>query len=145
MPYLQPALPLAVAPDRRPELAVRLAAVYAEVMDTVPHVVTVAFRELGENGVLRKTESGVVPAVVVGCDIRRGRTAEVLLELGHRIAALLEEALGWPRDRVILEFTQHSGDEIYREGRLSEDWAPSGDGAHGGRTPPPGSKEGATA
>ena len=126
MPYLQLDLPLAVAPDRRPELAVRLAGVYAEVMDTVPHVVTVAFRELGENGVLRNTASGVVPAIVVGCDIRRGRTPEVRLELGHRIAALLDEALGLPRDRVILEFTQHAGYEIYREGRLSEDWAPHG-------------------
>jgi phenylpyruvate tautomerase PptA (4-oxalocrotonate tautomerase family) len=126
MPYLQLDLPLAVAPDRRPQLAARLASAYAEVMDTVPYVVTVAFRELGENGVLRNTASGVAPAIVVGCDIRRGRTAEVRLELGHRIAALLEEALGWPRDRVILEFTQHAGDEIYREGRLSEDWAPGG-------------------
>jgi phenylpyruvate tautomerase PptA (4-oxalocrotonate tautomerase family) len=126
MPYLQLDLPLAVAADRRPELAARLAAVYAEVMDTVPHVVTVAFRELGENGVLRNTESGVVPAVVVGCDIRRGRAPQVRLELGHRVAALIEETLGWPRDRVILEFTQHSGDEIYREGRLSADWEPGG-------------------
>jgi phenylpyruvate tautomerase PptA (4-oxalocrotonate tautomerase family) len=126
MPYLQLDLPIAVPADRRPDLAARLAAVYAEVMDTVPHVVTVAFRELGENGVLRNTESGVVPAVVVGCDIRRGRAPEVRLELGHRVAELIEEALGWPRDRVILEFTQHSGDEIYREGRLSDDWAPGG-------------------
>jgi len=126
MPYLQLDLPLTLAPDRRPELAAKLAAVYAEVMDTVPHVVTVAFRELGENGVLRNTEDGVVPAVVVGCDIRGGRAPEVRLELGHRVAALIEETLGWPRDRVILEFTQHSGDEIYREGRLSADWSPSG-------------------
>ena len=126
MPYLQLDLPLPVAADHRPELATRLAAVYAEVMDTVPHVVTVAFRELGENGVLRNTASGVVPAVVVSCDIRRGRAPEVRLELGHRVAELIEETLAWPRDRVILEFTQHSGDEIYREGRLSEDWAPGG-------------------
>ena len=124
MPYLQLDLPFVVPAGRRPELAARLAAVYADVMDTVPHVVTVAFRELGENGVLRNTEAGVVPAVVVGCDIRRGRAPEVRLELGHRVAALIEEALGWPRDGVILEFTQHSGDEIYREGRLSEDWEP---------------------
>jgi phenylpyruvate tautomerase PptA (4-oxalocrotonate tautomerase family) len=124
MPYLQLDLPLAVAPDQRAELAARLAAVYAEVMDTVPHVVTVAFRELGDNGVLRNTQDGVVPAIVVGCDIRRGRPPDVRLGLGHRVAALLEDVLGWPRERVILEFTQHAGDEIYREGRLSGDWEP---------------------
>jgi phenylpyruvate tautomerase PptA (4-oxalocrotonate tautomerase family) len=124
MPYLQLDLPITVDPGRRAELAGRLASVYAQVMDTVPHVVTVAFRELGENGVLRNTAAGIVPAIVVGCDIRRGRTSEVRLALGHRAAELIEEVLGWPRERVILEFTQHAGDEIYREGRLSEDWEP---------------------
>jgi phenylpyruvate tautomerase PptA (4-oxalocrotonate tautomerase family) len=124
MPYLQLDLPIAVEPGRRAGLAARLAAVYAEVMDTVPEVVTVAFRELGENGVLRNTADGVVPAIVVGCDIRRGRAPEVRLALGHRVSELIEEALGWPRQRVILEFTQHAGDEIYREGRLSRDWEP---------------------
>jgi phenylpyruvate tautomerase PptA (4-oxalocrotonate tautomerase family) len=124
MPYLQLDLPLAVAPEARAELAARLAAAYAEVMDTVPHVVTVAFRELGENGVLRNTQDGVVPAIVVSCDIRRGRAPEVRLGLGHRFSGLLEDVLGWPRERVILEFTQHAGDEIYREGRLSDEWEP---------------------
>jgi phenylpyruvate tautomerase PptA (4-oxalocrotonate tautomerase family) len=124
MPYLQLDLPLTVRPDRRAELAARLASVYAEVMDTVPHVVTIAFRELGENGVLRNTPDGVVPAIVIGCDIRRGRAPGVRLALGHRVSELIEEALGWPRERVILEFTQHAGDEIYREGQLSEDWEP---------------------
>ena len=42
------------------------------------------------------------------------------------VAALIEETLSWPRDRMILEFTQHSGDEIYREGPLSADWTPGG-------------------
>jgi phenylpyruvate tautomerase PptA (4-oxalocrotonate tautomerase family) len=124
MPYLQLDVPFTIDPAARSDLAGRLSRLYAEVMATVPHVVTVAFRELGENGVLRCGPDGVVPAVVVSCDIRRGRAGEMRLELGHRVAELFEEALGWPRERVILEFTEHAGDEIYREGRLSHDWTP---------------------
>jgi phenylpyruvate tautomerase PptA (4-oxalocrotonate tautomerase family) len=122
MPYLQLDVPFVIDPAARADLAGRLSRLYAEVMATVPHVVTVAFRELGENGVLRCGPGGVFPAVVVSCDIRRGRSGEKRLQLGDRVAELLEEALGWPRERVTLEFTQHAGDEIYREGRLAQDW-----------------------
>ena len=125
MPYLQLDLPLAVAPGDRPALATGLSRLYAEVMETDMERVTVAFRELGENGVLRTGPRGVEPAVVLHCDIRGGRPAEARARLGDRVAALLEEALGWPRERVILEFTQHAGDEIYRDGRLAEDWTPA--------------------
>jgi phenylpyruvate tautomerase PptA (4-oxalocrotonate tautomerase family) len=127
MPYLQLDVPFTIDPALRTDLAGRLSRLYADAMATVPHVVTVAFRELGENGVLRCGPDGVFPALVVSCDIRRGRPAAMRLELGHRVAALLEEALGWPRERVILEFTQHAGDEIYREGRLAQDWTPEAD------------------
>jgi phenylpyruvate tautomerase PptA (4-oxalocrotonate tautomerase family) len=124
MPYLQLDVPFRIDAGVRADLAGRLSRLYAEVMATVPDVVTVAFRELGENGVLRCGSGGVFPAVVLSCDIRRGRGGETRLELGKRVAALLDEVLGWPRDRVILEFTQHDGDEIYREGRLARDWTP---------------------
>src|SRR5436190_1218251 len=53
MPYLHLDLPLAVAPVDRAEIAGRLARTYADVMETNPERVTVAFRELGENGVVR--------------------------------------------------------------------------------------------
>jgi phenylpyruvate tautomerase PptA (4-oxalocrotonate tautomerase family) len=125
MPYLQLDLPIAVAAAERRTLASRLARLYAESMDTDAQRVTVAFRELGEDGVLRDGPRGVETVVVVSCDIRRGRPAETRLRLGDRVAALLEDALGWPRERVILEFTQHAGDEIYRDGRLAEDWTPA--------------------
>jgi phenylpyruvate tautomerase PptA (4-oxalocrotonate tautomerase family) len=131
MPYLQLDLPVAVAAADRRALAGRLARLYAESMDTDPQRVTVAFRELGEDGVLRDGPRGMETVVVVNCDIRRGRPAETRLALGDRVAALLADALGWPRERVILEFTQHAGDEIYRDGRLAADWAPAEAGSGG--------------
>jgi len=94
-------------------------------METNPERVTVAFRELGENGVLRTGADGVAePVVMVQCDIRRGRPAEQRERLGAAVAALLEDELGWPPGRTILEFTQHPGDEVWRAGGLGTDWSP---------------------
>lgn len=125
MPYLQLDLPVAVAPSERPGLAARLARVYAEVMETTPERVTVGFRELGENGLLRLTPGGdQETVVVVNCDIRRGRPPEQRQRLGAAVAALLEETLGWPPERTLLEFTQHAGDEVWRSTGLGNDWSP---------------------
>jgi phenylpyruvate tautomerase PptA (4-oxalocrotonate tautomerase family) len=126
MPYLHLDLPLAVAAADRAEIAGRLARLYADVMETNPERVTVAFRELGHNGVLRLGENGAVePVVMVQCDIRRGRPPEQRERLGDGVAALLHEALGWPPGRTVLEFTQHAGDEFWREGGLGTDWTPA--------------------
>jgi len=125
MPYLHLDLPLAVAPADRADIAGRLARVYGDVMETNPGRVTVAFRELGENGVMRTGADGTPePVVIVNCDIRRGRPPEQRHRLGAAVAELLGEALDWPVDRVFLEFTQHAGDEFWREGGLVGDWTP---------------------
>ena len=126
MPYLHLDLPLAVAPADRPEIAGRLARLYAGVMETNAERVTIAFRELGENGVLRLASDGSPEAVVmVQADIRRGRPPEQRERLGEAVAKLLGEALDWPVSRIVIEFTQHAGDEFWREGGLSADWSPS--------------------
>ena len=126
MPYLHLDLPLAVAPDARAEIAGRLARLYAGVMETNPERVTVAFRELGENGVLRTGSDGTPePVVMVQADIRRGRPPEQRARLGEAVAELLGEALDWPASRVVIEFTQHAGDEFWRDGGLSTDWTPA--------------------
>ena len=126
MPYLHLDLPLVVPSAGRARLADRLAHVYADEMGTNPERVAVAFRELGENGVLRTSPDGEVePVVVVQCDIRKGRPPEQRERLGDAVAALLDEELGWPPSRTILEFTQHDGDEFWREGGLGTDWTPS--------------------
>jgi hypothetical protein len=54
-------------------------------------IVSVAFRELGENGVLRPGPDGrPAPAIVVTCDIRAGRPAETRLQLADALAHLLQ-------------------------------------------------------
>ena len=132
MPYLHLDLPIAVSPADREHIAGSLARRYADVMQTTPDRVTVAFRELGENGVVRMGADGTVePAVVLQLDIRRGRPPEQRERLGVALAAVLEETLGWPPARTILEFTQHSGDEFWREDGLGSDWTPDEAAAHG--------------
>ena len=126
MPYLHLDLPLAVAPSDRGRIAGRLARLYAGVMETDPQRVTVAFRELGENGVVRTTAAGELETVVVvNCDIRRGRPAEQRARLAEAVAGLLEEELGWPPARTVVEFTQHPGDEVWRASGLASDWTPA--------------------
>jgi phenylpyruvate tautomerase PptA (4-oxalocrotonate tautomerase family) len=126
MPYLHLDLPVVLTAPDRAGLAVRLAHVYADVMETNPERVTIAFRELVENGVVRIGPDGDLEAVImVNCDVRRGRPPEQRERLGDAVAALLEEALGWERRRTILEFTQHDGDEVWRSTGLGHDWSPA--------------------
>jgi phenylpyruvate tautomerase PptA (4-oxalocrotonate tautomerase family) len=121
VPYLHLDLPLDVAPADRRRIAERLARLYAEVMQTQPGRVTVAFRALGEAGVLRLGE----PVAMVQADIRRGRPPEQRERLGAGIAALLEQELGWPPAQTVVEFTQHAGDEVWRVDGLGTDWSPA--------------------
>ena len=125
MPYLDLDLPFIVRAADRPRIAARLAALYAELMETDPRRVTVAFRELGEHGVVRLSgDDAVEPVVMVQCDIRRGRPPEQRERLGAAIAATLDDELRWPTSHTIVEFTQHAGDEFWRADGLSRDWAP---------------------
>src|SRR4051812_42682609 len=125
MPYLHLDLPVAVAPPERAEIAARLARLYAEVMQTSPQRVTVGFRELGENGLLRLTPDGEPETVVmVNCDIRRGRPPAQRERLGAAVAELLQDTIGWPPERTVLEFTQHAGDDFWRSTGLGSDWTP---------------------
>jgi phenylpyruvate tautomerase PptA (4-oxalocrotonate tautomerase family) len=140
VPYVHLDLPLPVTPDDRAEIATRLAHAYARVMQTNPERVTVAFRELGDNGVVRIGPDGELETVImVNCDIRRGRSPEQRKRLGDAVAAVLEDALGWPPRRTILEFTEHAGNDVWRSTGLGTDWSPAEAGAAGqpGRTAEP--------
>jgi phenylpyruvate tautomerase PptA (4-oxalocrotonate tautomerase family) len=126
VPFLHLDLPLAIGAAERARVARRLARLYADVMQTNPERVTVAFRELGDNGVVRLNADGEVePVVMVQCDIRRGRPAEQRERLGAAVAAVIAEELEWPPERTVIEFTQHSGDEFWRVDGLGRDWTPA--------------------
>ncbi|MCC7370446.1 MAG: tautomerase family protein [Chloroflexi bacterium] len=125
MPYLHFDLPRRYPPETKRTLAARLGALYAELMQTTPTIVKVAFRELGEENLFRcgAPDGGVEPVVVGQCDIRRGRPVEQRAALAAAIVRACSEALALDPSQIELEFTQHSGDEMYRRGAFASDWS----------------------
>lgn len=59
-------------------------------------------------------------------DIREGRTAETREALAWKLVGACQEILGFTHENLNVEFTQHSGDEMFhtRFGGLSDDWRP---------------------
>ena len=115
------------------DLAKRFGEIYADVMQTTPDLVDVTYRELGEGGLWRCGKSEPIPAVTLICDIRRGRPPEQRERLARALVDATVAAFGLDPLLMSVEFTQHSGDEIYRNividgvarGGLSKDWSES--------------------
>lgn len=124
MPYLHFDLPGTYPPATKRALALRLGSTYAEIMQTSPRLVKMAFRELGEDNLFRcgAPDGGVEPVVVGQCDIRRGRPVEQRARLAAALVAACVELLGVAAENVELEFTQHDGDEMFRWGAFAADW-----------------------
>ena len=125
MPYLQLDLPGHYPAATKRGLAARLGALYAAIMQTTPGMVNVGFRELGADNLYRCGDAEPEPAAVVHCEVRRGRPAAQRLALAEAVAAACAEALGLRRDRLVVEFTQHAADEMYRDGAWGREWDPA--------------------
>ena len=65
-------------------------------------------------------------AAMMSVDIRRGRSAELRLAVAKALCRDCAEILGLREDRLNVEFTQHTGDEMYHPtlGGYSPDWTP---------------------
>lgn len=126
MPYLQLDVPNHYPTDVKKHLARRLGATFANIMQTSPELVLVAFRELGEGGVWSCGHGEPRPYAVLTCDIRRGRPTEQRARLAQALIDICAEDLRMPADQMTVEFTQHAGDELYRVGRgFAPDWTPA--------------------
>jgi len=124
MPYLQLDVVERYPIDVKRALAQHFGRLYAEIMQTTPERVSVGFRELSVGSLWRCGHGEPEPAAVLMCDIRRGRPAEHRARLAQALVDACVETLGLRSDRLAVEFTQHNGDEMYRDGQLSADWAP---------------------
>ena len=126
MPYLQLDVPNHYPVEVKRGLARRLGDEYARIMQTKPDLVTVAFRELGEGGVWCCSAGEPEPAALLSCDVRRGRPPEQRAELAQALIDACVETLGLRSDRLVVEFTQHTSDEMYRAGRgWGTEWTPA--------------------
>jgi phenylpyruvate tautomerase PptA (4-oxalocrotonate tautomerase family) len=126
MPYLQLDVSHRYPIEVKRPLAQRLGCIYADLMQTDPTKVTIAFRELEEGSLWRCGVNEPTPAAVIMCDIRRGRPAEQRARLAEALVAACVEALALPLTALLVEFTQHAGDETFLPGRgLAPDWTPA--------------------
>jgi phenylpyruvate tautomerase PptA (4-oxalocrotonate tautomerase family) len=136
MPYLQLDVNGHYAVADRKRLAARLSETYSRMMSVDIRRITVAIRELGEGGVWRVAEPGSEPTPVslMMLDIRKGRPPELRMEVAKALCADCAEILGLQPDNLNVEFTQHSGDEMYHPslGGYSPEWSPEeGPGDYG--------------
>jgi phenylpyruvate tautomerase PptA (4-oxalocrotonate tautomerase family) len=126
MPYLQLDVNGHYSSDDKRRLATKMSETYAEMMSVDIRRISVAVRELGDGGVWRIVEAGTepVPVSVMMLDIRQGRSAELRMAVAKALCAHAIETLGLREDRLNVEFTQHSGDEMYHPtlGGYSPEW-----------------------
>jgi phenylpyruvate tautomerase PptA (4-oxalocrotonate tautomerase family) len=128
MPYLQLDVnDRYTAADKR-LLAAKMSETYARMMSVDIRRISVAIRELGDGGVWRiaETDGDPVPVSVMMLDIRHGRPPELRMEVAKALCRHCVEILGLAEDRLNVEFTQHSGDEMYHPalGGYSPEWEP---------------------
>jgi len=126
MPYLQLEINETYPVEKKKLLAKTLGEIFSHLMEANVKRVTVTIRELGTGSVWRCTDGEPVPAPLLMCDIRRGRSPEKRAELAKALIGACEEILGLAPDLLNVEFTQHAGDEMYHPlmGGLSDDWKP---------------------
>lgn len=109
-------------------LAAAMSETYSKMMSVDIRRISVAIRELGDGGVWRIAEADGEPVQVsvMMLDIRRGRPAELRMAVAKALCAHCIEILDLREDRLNVEFTQHSGDEMYHPalGGFSPEWEP---------------------
>ena len=113
MPSLQLDVPATYDIATKRLLAKRFGEVYSAVMQTRPDIITISIHDLGEGAVWRCGEDDPQPHALLMCDVRQGRSVDTRAELARQLIGVCQEVLGWDPHRIKVEFTQHSGDEMY--------------------------------
>jgi len=131
MPSLQIDVPTRLEVSAKRLLAKRFGLAYAATMDADPELVTVSVHDLGEGSVWRCTADEPRPHTLIMCDVRRGRTAETRATLARQLIEICADVLGLDPAGVKVEFTQHSGDEMFHPhlGGFNSDWTARDDKA----------------
>ena len=126
MPYIQIEVTRSYPTATKQLLAKRIGEIYSVLMQADVRRITVTIRELGEGAVWRCAEGDPAPAAIMMCDIRAGRPKETREELAKKLIEVCNDLLELEVNQLNIEFTQHSGDEMYHQwmGHLSGNWSP---------------------
>lgn len=126
MPYLQLDVSGSYAPNVKRQLAKQMGEIYALKMQADVNRISVAIRELTPSGLWRCTPGEPYEAALLMCDIRKGRPPQQRAELAKALVDACIDILGLRIEQINVEFTQHTGDEMYHpmRGGLSDDWRP---------------------
>ena len=125
MPYLQLDVNGRYPVEDKKRLAAKLCETYAGLMSVDIRRISIAIRECGEGSVWRTVDGVPEPVSVLMCDIRRGRSADLRMEVAKALCRDCIDILGLREDRLNVEFTQHAGDEMYHPtlGGYSPEWS----------------------
>lgn len=125
MPSLQIDVPTRLEVGTKRLLAKRFGSAYAAIMAADPDLITVSIHDLGEGSVWRCSADEPQPHTLIMCDVRRGRPVETRAALAHQLIEICIDVLGLDPHGVKVEFTQHSGDEMFHPqlGGFNTEWA----------------------
>lgn len=125
MPSIQIDLPLTTTASTKQAFAQRAGDIYAEIMEVGMDLLTVSVHDLGEGGVWRCHDSSApTPSGLIMCDIRMGRPVEARALLARSLIDACADAFDLDAIWMKVEFTQHTGDEMYHPhlGGFNADW-----------------------
>jgi phenylpyruvate tautomerase PptA (4-oxalocrotonate tautomerase family) len=125
MPFVQVHTSRHPSADVRRALGLELARAYGESMQTSHRIVNVGFVSYAENDLARydAADDGARAMTIVTCDVRAGRSPELLEQLGRAITAACARALEVPPGRIAVYITEHAAHSIYRDGGRAPDWS----------------------
>ena len=93
-------------------------------MQARENIVNVSISACGEDSLFRTGSTSPTGVSIISCDIRGGRPTSQRKALAQTLVSLCEKRLGREEGGYIVYFTEHRGEEIYRDGALSRDWDP---------------------
>jgi len=124
MPYVQLNLPGHYRAAAKRKAAEVIGKIYCEELVAPPGVVNIGFIELGCDNLFRTGFAPIETVALAMVDIRAGRSVDQRARFARRLTEACETHLAVPAAMFTVLFTQHTGDEAYRNGRLAPDWSP---------------------
>ena len=127
MPFLQIHTSRKLSFDERGRFGAALAQAYGEYMSTDSRIVNVGFVPYEDGSPARYDAAAEASRemLIVTCDVRSGRAADVLERFGRALTALCAGAYNISELQVAVYITEHHAHEIYRDGGRAPDWSAS--------------------